>query len=423
MNHKKLLILITIIISLSLTGCMGDYTKKEVLSETIKKKADGTILGKTTYKYDKFGRKTKMVEKEDGEIVRKLTWKFDNQGQVIEKYVFDKRIGYINRKDIRKFDSHGRKIEHKIIKESKDGDKKTTLYKYVYDNQDNLIEELTINPDTKQIIWRTIYDYNEAGKMILDKDYDEDGNEFKVQKWKFNQDGNEIYYYESIEGEESIERKTEYNKQGKKISYIKELYDEVEKNLEFVYDENGNEIKLISRDSKGRIKWIAYSKYDDKGYKIKEKRIYKNKDRVFIQRWSYDQAGNRTRYWGLENGKLDFEWIYKYEDNNLIYYEERDGNGNVENWKAYEWYSNGKEKLMNYPLIPSGRMIVTYDQEGNKIETIRKGKNGEIEYKARYEYNEKSLKKRLISYSNNDNIYGFKDYNYKDIYIIKLQRR
>jgi YD repeat-containing protein len=222
---------------------MREKVEKRVLVEAVKKKADDSLWGKTTYDYDKYGRKTKMLTTQDGKTIIKHTWEYDKQGNLVDEYVLDLRMGgHIEKRDIRKFDNKGRMIEHQIIDKSKylpnDGH-----YKYKYNNQDKVIEEVSLNK-SGDIIWRRIYDYDDKGRKILYKGINKDGKEFKVEKWKYNDAGEEIYYVKIVQGQEEKKIIRKFDGDGFKINYKSYVNGELEYNNKYIYDKKGREKKF-----------------------------------------------------------------------------------------------------------------------------------------------------------------------------------
>ena len=242
-RRNKLLILLILISVLTLTACMREKVEQRVLVEAVKRKSDDSLWGKTTYDYDKYGRKTKMLTTQDGKIIIKHTWEYDKQGNVVDEYVLDLRMGRIEIRDIRKFDDKSRVIEHQIIDKSKhfasDGH-----YKYKYNNQDKVVEELSLNK-SGDIIWRTIYDYDDEGRKILYKGINKDGEEFKVEKWKYNDAGKETYYVKIVQGKEEKKIIDQFDEQGNEVLYKEYRDGKIKYHYEYRLDNRGNKIKKL----------------------------------------------------------------------------------------------------------------------------------------------------------------------------------
>lgn len=154
---------------------------------------------------------------------------------------------------------------------------------------------------------------------------------------KFDQNGNEIYYKNSIGDEEWRE-----------------------------YDENGN--LVYSKDSKGFKKWYEY---DERGNLVYGK-ISTGKE----ERFNYDENGNLIYAKSLDG---DEEWHEYDEMGNLVHSKYSDGN---EEWHEYDEnkncihtkYSSGLEEWHDYDRTGNrtrtkysdGREI-RYDKTGNEI--------------------------------------------------------
>ncbi|TDX58983.1 hypothetical protein [Orenia marismortui] len=419
-RRNKLLILSLILISvLTLTSCMREKFEQRVLVEAVQKRADGSLWGKTTYDYDKYGRKTKMLKTEDGKTIIKHTWKYDKQGNVVDEYVLDLRMGRIERRDIRKFDDKNRMIEHQIIDESKHFPTNKT-YKYKYNNQDKVIEEIVLNK-SGDIIWRRIYDYDDEGRKILNKNIDKDGEEFKVEKWKYNDAGKEIYYLKIVKGEkeEEITREFEYDKNGNEIAAKEYKNGELEYSNKYFFNEEGNRIKGICRNQNNKIKWLREYQYDKNNNLIKEVRKDGDNQITGIRNYSYNEDQKKTRYWGTKGGKFKVDWIWKYDDSgNLIYHAKRNGKGEVEDWKSYEWYDNGQKKMSNTRIIPSGRSVRIYDKNGNLIKKKDLSEDGEVRFWQKYYYNKKGEKIKLVG-GEDEITNGSIEYKYNNIKVYK----
>lgn len=403
---------------MGLTACMEETVEKRVLVEAVKHRADDSLWGRTRYKYDKYGRKIEELEKEDGKVIRKLTWEYDKQGNVLKEYVLDLRMGRIEMTHLRDFDDKGREIEYKLIDKSK-YTPDYSHYKYKYDEQDKVIEEVVLNK-SGDIVWQRVYGYDQDGRMILKKSIDQDGKEFLVEKWEYNGAGKEIYYQKIEEGEEKRKIIREFDEAGNEVAEIsyedgKLIYDAT-----YSYDENGNQIRGKSIDDNGEIKAYWKTDYNENNEKLLDEEYNKEGKLIKVQKWKYDKKGNRLRYWGLENGKLDFDWIYKYDDNgNLIYHEQRDGKGGVENWEAYEWYENGQKKMSNTAIIPFGRSVQYFDQKGKLIESKDLSEDGSIlKHWEKYYYNENGELIKLVG-GDGKVTNGYYEYKYANIKVYK----
>jgi len=395
---------------------MRETTEQRVLVEAVKKRADDSLWGKTTYDYDKYGRKTKMLTTQDGKTIIKHTWKYDKQGNVVDEYVLDLRMGRIEKRDIRKFDEQSRVIDHQIIDKSKhfasDGH-----YKYKYNNQDKVVEELSLNK-SGDIIWRRIYDYDDEGRKILYKGINKDGKEFKVEKWKYNDAGEEIYYVKIVQGQEEKKIIRKFDGDGFKINYKSYVNGELEYNNKYIYDKKGREKKVLPVGN-AKENMIFESKYDEHNNLIEEKRINKNTKDILIQKWEYNEQGNKTRYIVIEKGEKTADWIWKYDDSgNLIYHEKQNGKEEVEDWESYEWYDNGEKKKSNTRIIPSGRSVRIYDKNGNLIEKKDLSEDGEVRFWQKYYYNKKGEKIKLVG-GEGEITNGSIEYKYDNIKVYK----
>ncbi|WP_018249125.1 hypothetical protein [Orenia marismortui] len=417
-RRNKVFILLLILISvLTLTACMREKVEKRVLVEAVKRKADDSLWGKTTYDYDKYGRKTKMLTTQDGKRIIKHTWKYDKQGNVVDEYVLDLRMGRIERRDIRKFDDKGRMIEHQIIDKSKHF-ANDDHYKYKYNNQDKVIEEIVLNK-SGDIIWRRIYDYDDEGRKILYKGINKDGKEFKVEKWKYNDAGEEVYYVKIVQGQEEKKIIRKFDEKGNEILYKEYRNGKIKHNYKAIFDQKGNEVKVMSYKADGKLDWLEEKTYNKNNKLMKETRKDNQGKIIGVWNYKYDKKGNEIRYWGTQNGKFKVDWIWKYDDSgNLIYHAKRNDKGEVEDWESYEWYDNGQQKMSNTRIIPSGRSVRIYDKNGNLIEKKDLSEDGKVRFWQKYYYNKKGEKIKLVG-GEGKITNGYIEYKYDNIKVYK----
>ena len=117
---------------------------------------------------------------------------------------------------------------------------------------------------------------------------------------------------------------------------------------------------------------------------------------------------------------MDFDWIWKYDNNgNLIYHEEKNGKGKVEDWQSYEWHDNGQKKMSNTRIIPSGRSVLEFDKDGNLIESKELSEDeSEIEYWEKYYYNDNNEKVKEV-WGRKEVTNGYIEYKYDNIKVYK----
>ncbi len=143
------------------------------------------------------------------------------------------------------------------------------------------------------------------------------------------------------------------------------------------YDKMGNVIESYREMIDGEEKTIRDRKtweYDKKGRKIKHTR-YREGDPLIIYQYEHDQEGNMTKEIAmLPDGTIDSETVNVYEAGNHI---EQNG------------YFNGK---LNY------KWLYKYDEKGNRIEFGHTGADGVVYKKTVYTYDENGNKIQELEY-------------------------
>ncbi len=180
----------------------------------------------------------------------------------------------------------------------------------------------------------------------------------------------------------------------------------------FTYNKSGNQVEEKMNYYDGvNWDWVLSSKYNDKGYKIEDKKtcvnntgsdkfttymkdanwkrsyVYNNKGEVIDpgSASKYDAKGNMVEnIYGDEDGEHKFTWKY-------------DNSGNVTQENEY----------MADDTIPSSKCIYTYDSIGNNIEKDEYTSDGRLNRKWLYKYEDLDKEGNWLKQTEyfNDNIY------------------
>ncbi|MEJ6949901.1 hypothetical protein [Natronospora cellulosivora (SeqCode)] len=447
-RNNKILISLIIIFIFILTACRGEYIEKEVLVRTERIRVeDDELFEIKEYEYDNYGRMTREVWRKEGDtlslddILEERIWEYDRRGNLIYEYYLSRFMAYYEEESEYKYDKQDRKIEEKTSRQGSGFRESNYHHKWTYDDKDRVIERLSFDRNG-EVSWRRVFEYDDNGNMILDRSYDYDGSIASERIWEYNQYGEVSYdYYVDKNFKQSEKIIREFDDDGNKIRedefkngqlISEKIYNEqgyqiigrgykdgvIDYDNIYTYDKRGNRIEGVIRDKNGNIKMKIENKYDDNNNHIEEIRKDAYNNIILIQKWEHDKNNNRTRYVTIREGKKSADWIWEYDEyGNEIYHAQKDHDGNIMKWEAFEWYPSGERKMRNTNLIPEGRIIETFDKEGNNIERTRIF-GGEIDYWGKYIHDEEG--KRIKRVSGPD--IGVKDsieyFNYK---IIKVR--
>lgn len=345
---------------------------------------DGNIIKQmmddevTEYKYDAQGNVTQIINV-DGTITKSVYNKvsqkiFDiNELNIITKYDYDE-IGRI------------------IKKEEPSTGISYSTYKYLYDGEGNLIEEIL--PKGNNIK----YFYNSRNQLIktIQDDYITELQYTKLGSIEeVNSNGNIQRYKYNILGQ-AVEETDTYG------NVIKNTYDKMG-NLIKTVDKNG----VITTNKYDGLNRLIYTENDKDGvgtkikYNLQGDIIEKMKGNEWIE-YKFDKIGNKTKE--LYSGGIEKKYDYNLK-NQLISLNIKHGGSVIYN-EEYEYTSRGQVcKLKNGKTI----IITKYDDLGRVIEE----ENNQLDQKSIYNYYPNDKVKQLIYISNNK-IRAFYLYEYDE---------
>ena len=344
-----------------------------------------TTRGSWTYYTDQNGRRVKAIRKvtdANGNLVRIDKYFYDENGKVsyIDRMYYNE-AGIVTRRYTVDYDEFG-KVEGVIDKR--------------YDSYGNLIRAYEYYG----------YVYHDNGKLkeYSRKDFDGNGNLYRMYSFEFNDQGRRILYdredYDTNTGKKIRDYVIRYNDEGKRISYDYKQYDSLTGNLKrdyaATYDSQGRTSGVVDKryDSEGNLERIyEYSNYSyhDNGKLASYTQTVKNGDgqvtRVFTDH--RNEEGQRTSYtynWydpGTGNKTRDYTRTYDSQGRTSGVVDKRyDSEGNLDRsyeYSGYSYDSNGR--LFGYTRTDrdgSGNVLRsyeysnrTYDSEGHLIEYTR----------------------------------------------------
>ena len=178
--------------------------------------------------------------------------------------------------------------------------------------------ENTYGEDTKNLIRKGVYKYDENGKMIEIIRETADGKPSTKSFFKYDGDGRliEIAFYN---GDGTLRGK-EIHKYDGKGKMLEKTYCEANGTLSAkivpTYNEKGEEIELREINANGDFLTNNISKYDEKGKEIERTRC--KADGMLISKFTskYDDEGNMIQQTGYNaDGTLEWKFIFKYDAN------------------------------------------------------------------------------------------------------------
>jgi len=198
--------------------------------------------------------------------------------------------------------------------------------------------------------------YNEKGYR---KSYTIDGK--KQKECVYDGNGNKLEEFNYLSGELFSRHFYKYDNKG---NQFEERAYRPDSSLEWVtvntFDDKGNEIEAITHNSDGSLNDKTTITYDEKGNELESKSVDADGKVSFTESAKYDNKGNKIEYYIGNNWK----YLYKYNDKGIM--TER-----IET--SYIWKYSSKNK---------------YDEKGNVIEVLTYDKDGIMDQKSTYKYDE-----------------------------------
>ncbi len=223
-------------------------------------------------------------------------------------------------------------------------------------------ENVTVTNHKGEFVSKYGYKYDERGNVILNSEFDKDGNMLYKNEYKYDENGNRVYYaYYDGEGKQTSVFENEYNENGVMLSekYLNESgYGKI------TYNERGEVLADTHCGTDGTLeRHTEYKyKYDETGEKMLEKEVF-------------------------ENGEPEEKTVFAYNEKE----------------KIETYFNDGNE--------PSGKSITTYDDRGGVVSVFYYDNDGKVT--GSYEYITKyDSEDRIVSHAE----YKFGDFEYKEEY-------
>ena len=254
----------------------------------------GNMIKRTDFGFsDNVTGKIVCEEDKNGNIISEKTF-YGKDLNCIHKYEYDSqgnniKSTYYNSENLlcsqNEYDSKGNTT--KSIEYNTDG---SIARIYTYDKHENLISAVEYQSnEKKETIFKNEYEYDEAGNMIKETNYDENG---KLSGWS-------QYEYDG----ENLLKESKYHGEG-------DLYSEEK----YEYDSKNNLIKEIGNYYyNGHVKMVYECEYDEKSNIIKK--VYHYNDKLdSITEYKYDEYGNLIKVESFdENGQLTYWYEYTWK--------------------------------------------------------------------------------------------------------------
>ena len=301
------------------------------------------------YKFGKLQIKTKHKEKYS---------RYDELGNLIEEIDYNEDGSLLSR-NIYKYD-----LNRNIIENTSYNNEDFWLNEiYIYNDKDSLIEDSYCSEDGKVLRTQKL---NEKENRIEAFSYNENGKPKIIETTTLNKNGDLIEDIAYNDNDTIISKITiQYDEKGNDIGQFYKLSGIVHVNttIHNVYDNNGNITKKTTYDKLHLDSTIIIFKYDDKNHMIEE---FSNYDSIKTT-YKYDEIGNiieRTEY--NSKGKINYKEAYKFDNNG----------------KKIESliHSYDSQYVQHRKFI--------YDNNGNIIEFIQLRKNGSIDSKIIFNYDD-----------------------------------
>ncbi len=250
----------------SLTIIKKDTVLPSVSSNELTEKEH--IFSKTEYN-EKGQILTEINYNNDGEIEHTYSYNYDDDGFLIEEMLVENDDEIIERKTFEPDEKKNIKKEYRHYL-----DKTYDTIDYIYNDHGNLIEKISYDYDGN-VELRELFDYKN-GKLIKETIFDEDTNIIseKTIKYDDKERVTGIENYDSIE-ETRFKKVTEYDEKG----YRKELLtynssDQLIERIQFKYENDGRMVQVVEEDT--RKKNTINMQYDKNGNVVCKEEFDKN---------------------------------------------------------------------------------------------------------------------------------------------------
>lgn len=235
--------------------------------------------------------------------------------------------GYV----LMKFNKDGN-MDHSIIKNKFFPNfSKVITEKYIYKYSENgaLFEKMYSKKDVFDINYKYIYD--EQGNLIKETSFYKDNSPGQYDYYKYDAKGNQIEMSSYYEDDKLIYRITyEYDTKGNVIRENSfSPYNELNSYSEYKYDDKGNKIEKNYFSKDGILDEMTSYKYDKQGNLTEEKIFKSNGDLKDIRtyQYKYDNKFN----WIEKKSLSKSNSVFETEGRKIVYHGDKDEN-NYPSW-------------------------------------------------------------------------------------------
>jgi hypothetical protein len=332
-----------------------EITKTDAEDDDLKGKVKS--LHEAAYKAaDKFG------ELKTGDaLYDRILSIFDDRGNKIENYFYADE-SYFNGKEEYTFDDKGRRVGW--IKYN-DAGVETDRWVAKYDDDDFLLEQSMTCSDTL-VNWRQVFRYDKKGNRVEMIKYNHEGQ--SVERWRYQYNRYNL-----------LREQTVYNANGSMANIE-----------EYKYDERGNRTEWSKRTMGGASSGKWFAKYDKKNRLVEHNMVDSSGGFFSKESWIYDERGNNIAYCNyLSDDSLDYEFLYRYDNENRIVEKSYIANGATVYSETYKYDLAGNHTEWNWKNA-KGRVCAKktwrYDKYKNLIEEVEYNSAGGIKSKADYKF-------------------------------------
>lgn len=249
--------------------------------------------------------------------VKQLEKTYDSEGNLLEETKF-KRDGTIEQKVKNQYNDKGNVEKTEALKDTGLGNDRPNKIDYGYDEQGNLIESTSLNPDGSVLI-KTKNKYDDTGKMteMLTENASSDPRKkiFIKLNLSYNEQG-EVSKAEALDKDGNILSVIEYkyDSNGNLVEQINQVQGK-QLRLLHTYDANGKALESTQLDEQGEVKSRTKNTYDDKGNNIEMEIDFPSADFKTKSENTFDDKGSITEQRTFNKrdemiSKLKFEYEY-----------------------------------------------------------------------------------------------------------------
>lgn len=235
------------------------------------------------------------------------------------------------------------------------------MVEYEYDENDNLVKQVTTNADGDKETIEYIYN----GDKITQKTLTLFDGDITVEKYTYNANG----LIETVDintPQYSSVTKNSYDQSGTLVKAEETFFDGTLLVEEYTYTETTTAIKFTHTSAEGKVNSREY--IFDKNFNCIEKNIAFSKGNTNTEKFTYDEDGRLIKH--ESSGVLNGSCAYTYDDKGNLAQEDFEQDGYIRQ-TYYEYNADNKwikktNKSQNYEEV----LIRKYDEQGRLIQDM-----------------------------------------------------